>query len=379
MSFLILSNSALKTTRTITFIVTEACQLKCTYCYLVGKNNANKMSHDVAKRTIDYVFSEPKLNSDNVVLDFIGGEPLLEIELIDKIVRYFLEVANFLNHSWKDNYSIRITTNGLLYSSNKVQTFIKKYHKHLNISISIDGDRNKTNVARIFPDGTGSYDKVVKSIPLWRKQFPEEGTKMTISHDDLPYVFESVKHLISLNIKKIDVNPVLEDVWKAGDDEILEHQLIMCADYIIENHLEQEVDLSCFDESLGMTENPVKKYHYGICGAFTFTVDYTGNIYTCLRFAKFSLKTKNARAIGNINTGINWNLMRPYQTFCNQITSSKCVHCNLQNGCKVCPAENYDSSSTATIYEQSLAACKMHRAKVKSKNYFQNKLSISQL
>lgn len=337
------------------------------------------MTYEVAKRTIDYVFSEPKLNSDNVVLDFIGGEPLLEIDLIDKAVSYFLEVANALNHPWKENYRIRITTNGLLYSSNVVQNFIKKHHKHLNISISIDGDKNKTDAARIFPDGTGSYEQVVKSIPLWREQFPEEGTKMTISHNDLPYVFDSVKHLISLNIKKIDINPVLENIWEPGDDEILEHQLIMCADYIIENHLEQTIDLSCFEESLGMPVNTGNAYNYGICGSFTFTVDYAGNIYTCLRFAQFSLKSKNARAIGNINMGINWNLMRPYQAFCNQITSSKCIHCELQNGCKVCPAENYDSSLTATIYEQSLAACKMHKAKVKSKNYFWNKLSISRL
>lgn len=336
------------------------------------------MSFDVAKRTIDYVFSEPKLNSEKVVLDFIGGEPLLEINLINKIVEYFLEVAVRLNHNWKDNYMIRITTNGLLYTSNPVQDFIRKYHKHLNISISIDGDRQKTDAARIFPDGSGSYDKIIKAIPLWREQFPNEGTKMTISHDDLPHVFDSVLHLISLNIHKIDINPVLENVWRTGDDKILEHQLVRCADYIIDNNLEHIVDLSCFDESLGMPIDSNTRFYYGICGSFTFAVDYTGDIYTCLRFAKFSLRSKQARSIGNIYSGINWNLMRPYQTFCNQITSPMCVKCNFQNGCKVCPAENYDSSSTSTIYEQSLAACQMHKAKVKSKNYFWNRLTISQ-
>lgn len=372
------SLSALKKTRTITFIVTEACQLRCTYCYLVGKNNTNKMTFDVAKRTIDYVFSEPRLNSENVVLDFIGGEPLLEIDLIGKIVEYFLDVADAMDSCWKRNYRIRITTNGLLYTSEAVQKFINKHHKHLDISISIDGDRIKTNSTRIFSNGSGSYDKVVESIPLWRSQFPQEGTKMTISRDDLPYVYDSVRHLISLNIHKIDINPVLENVWREGDDKLLEQQLVRCADYIINNHLEHVVDLSCFDQSLGMPVDSHKQLNYGVCGSFTFAVDFAGKIYTCLRFARFSLRSKRARSIGDIYSGIDWNRMRPYQSFCNQITSLKCAQCDYQNGCKVCPAENYDSSSTATLYEQSYAACQMHKAKVKSKNYFWNRLTISQ-
>lgn len=366
-------------TRAITFVVTEACQLQCTYCYLVGKNKTNKMTFDVAKRAIDYIFSEPLLNSErNVILDFIGGEPLLEINLIEQIIDYFLSHATQKNHIWEKNYSIRITTNGLLYNSQAVQKFIKNHHEHLSISISIDGNKDKTDASRIFPNGVGSYDLVVKSIPLWRQQFPKEGTKMTISHNDLPYVFESVKHLISLGINKIDVNPVLEDVWKPGDDKILENQLIKCADYIIENKLEQTVDLSCFEERLGLETDDNIPFNYGICGSFTFAIDYKGEFYTCLRFAKFSLRSKEARSIGNILEGVKWNLMRPFQSYCNQITSDRCINCELHNGCKICPAENYDSSATDSIFEQSFSSCQMHKAKVKAKNYFWNKLSVSQ-
>lgn len=336
------------------------------------------MPFDVAKRTVDYIFSEPRLNSaDNVVLDFIGGEPLLEIRLIDDIIRYFLTTAAVIGHSWLKKYKIRITTNGLLYATSDVQEFIKRHRKHLEISISIDGNRTKTNTARIFPDGTGSYDKIVDAIPLWRKQFPKEGTKMTISHNDLPFVFESVKHLISLHIHKIDVNPVLENVWKENDDALLTQQLIMCADYIIDNNLYETVFLSCFGDIPVTQTEKAPPFTYGVCGSFTFAVDYTGNFYTCLRFAKFSLRDKAARPIGNINMGVNWNLMRPFHSFCNRITSERCISCDIQQGCKICPAENYDCSETASIFEQSLAACKMHRAKIKAKNYYRNKLSFA--
>lgn len=372
--------AAVGDTRTITFIVTEECQLRCTYCYLVGKNKTGRMSFDVAKRTIDYIFSESRLNSEQfLVLDFIGGEPLLEINLIDEIVKYMVKTATNRNHHWKQNFSIRITTNGLLYSSREVQKFIKNYHDHLQVSISIDGNEAKMNSARIFPDGSGSYDAVVKSIPLWRRQFPFEGTKMTISHDDLPFVYDSIRHLIALGIYKIDVNPVLENVWQSGDDLLLEDQLVKCADFIIDNNLYDKVDLSCFDTDLGMNKDSGAHYNYGICGSFTFAVDYRGIFYTCLRFAKFSLRSKEARPIGNIEYGVNWNYMRPYQVFCNQITSQKCLSCDLSYGCKVCPAENYDSSSTSSIYDQSFAACLMHRAKVKAKNYYRTKLSLAVL
>ncbi|MEZ3591727.1 MAG: radical SAM peptide maturase, CXXX-repeat target family [Muribaculaceae bacterium] len=365
--------------RTITFIVTEACQLRCTYCYLVGKNDINKMPLDVATKAIDYVFSEPRLNSEeSVVLDFIGGEPLLEIDLIQCIVEYSIAAATKIGHKWAENYRIRITTNGLLYSSPKIQQFILRYQNHLDMSISIDGTQKKHDTCRIFENGTGSYSAVVQSIPLWRKQFPLEGTKMTISHDDLPYVFESIRHLISLNITVIDVNTVLEDVWQNGDDEIFEQELIKCADYIIDNNLFHKVYLSCFDRSIGVPIESSDCHYNNPCGLFKLSVNYNGDFFTCLRFAQFSLRQKKARPIGNIRQGIDWNLMRPYQTFCNRISSKSCATCDIISGCKNCPAENYDSSDTGTIYQQSLSTCRMHHAKVRAKNYFWNKLSYNE-
>lgn len=77
--------------RTFTFIVTEACQLSCKYCYLVGKNSNHRMSFNIAQKTVDYIFSEPLLqNCEGAVFDFIGGEPLLEIELITQIMDYIV-------------------------------------------------------------------------------------------------------------------------------------------------------------------------------------------------------------------------------------------------------------------------------------------------
>ena len=75
--------------KSITFIVTKDCQLACKYCYLVGKNINERMSFGTAKKAIDYILSrEDEFKEESVTWEFIGGEPFLEIDLIDKICDY---------------------------------------------------------------------------------------------------------------------------------------------------------------------------------------------------------------------------------------------------------------------------------------------------
>lgn len=72
--------------KNITFIVTKDCQLACKYCYLVGKNSKERMTFETAKLAVDYILShEDDFKEESVIWDFIGGEPFLEIDLIDKI------------------------------------------------------------------------------------------------------------------------------------------------------------------------------------------------------------------------------------------------------------------------------------------------------
>ena len=113
--------------KNITLSITEQCNLACKYCYMVGKNSNNKMSFDTAKKVVDYVLTDPKLNDvENVIWEFIGGEPFLEIDLINKICEYIKLKTTQLNHPWSENYMFSFTTNGLLYSTTKVQRFYKK-------------------------------------------------------------------------------------------------------------------------------------------------------------------------------------------------------------------------------------------------------------
>lgn len=375
--------------KSITFIVTKDCQLACKYCYLVGKNTKERMTWDVAKQAIDYILDhESDMSEESVIWDFIGGEPFLEIDLIDKICDY-LKVEMFRrNHHWFNSYRFSFSTNGINYATDKVQHFIKKNHEHLSIGITIDGTKRKHDLNRIWKtaemeqgimpkpeEEQGSYDDVVKNIPLWLEQFPGAGTKVTISSADIPYIKESVLHLYSLGIHEVNINCVFEDVWKDGDDKLFEQQLTELADAIIDGGYYTDYACSFFTEHMGKPMD-CQSENQNWCGAGRMlAVDAEGNFYPCTRFAQYSLRSKKAWIIGNVHNGIDKNRLRPFLTLdrCTQSTK-ECIDCEVASGCAWCQGENYDAADTPTVYQRSTAICKMHKARVRANNYYWNKL-----
>ena len=365
--------------KNITFIVTKDCQLACKYCYLVGKNEKERMSWEVAKAAIDYILdNEQDFREESVIWDFIGGEPFLEIELIDKICDYIKMEMFRRNHHWFDSFRFSFSTNGINYHTDKVQNFIKKNREHLSIGITIDGTEKKHDLNRIWKgDGPeqGSYKDVVKNIPLWLEQFPGSGTKVTISSADIPYIKESVLHLYSLGIHEVNINVVFEDVWNEGDDALFEDQLMQLADAIIDNDLYKENACSFFTENMGKPMDCVLD-NGNWCGAGRMvSIDAAGNFYPCTRFAQYSLRDKKAWIIGNIHDGIDKNKIRAFLTLdrCTQ-SSQECIDCEVASGCAWCQGENYDAAETPTVYQRSTAICKMHKARVRANNYYWNKL-----
>lgn len=361
--------------KSITFIVTKDCQLACKYCYLVGKNSNERMSWSIAKKAIDYILDhENDFPEESVIWDFIGGEPFLEIDLIDKICDYIKLEMFRRKHHWFNSYRFSFSTNGINYDTEKVQNYIRKNHNHLSIGITIDGTRKKHDLNRVYKgaEEKGSYDDVVKNIPLWLEQFKGGGTKVTISSPDIPFIKESVTHLFSLGINEVHINCVFENVWKEGDDMLLEQQLIELADEIIDKGLYKDNMCSMFSEQIGKPYSDNSNW----CGAgMMLAIDAAGNFYPCTRFAKYSLRNKEAWLIGDINRGIDKNKLRPFLTL-NRRTQSKeeCMYCEVASGCAWCQGENYDAADTNTAFQRATAICKMHKARVRANNYYWNKL-----
>ncbi len=85
-------------------------------------------------------------------------------------------------HPWFDNYIFSFSSNGLLYSTKEVQDYIKKNNRYISVGISIDGNKIKHDLQRVYLNGSGSCDDVVKNVPLWLKQFKDRAsTKATFS------------------------------------------------------------------------------------------------------------------------------------------------------------------------------------------------------
>ncbi len=193
--------------KNISFIVTKDCQLACKYCYLVGKNSKERMSWKGAKPAIDYVLDhEDEMKEESVIWDFIGGEPFLG----DRPYRQDMRLSQGGDVSQKT-----IIGSTPIASLSPQMASITEQRKYSGLSrrtdnispseslsmvpsgnmISIVSWKTKEMEQGIKPkpeEERGSYEDVVKNIPLWLEQFPNASTKVTISSADIPYIKESV-------------------------------------------------------------------------------------------------------------------------------------------------------------------------------------------
>ncbi len=362
----------------ITFCLTEDCNLRCKYCYEVHKNNKRKMSFATAKKVVDFVLSKNDIyNREGVVWEFIGGEPLLEINLADEISEYIKNRMQELNHPWKDNYIFHFSTNGILYHLPAFQDYLLKNKGYVSVGMSVDGNKVKHDNQRVYKDGSGSYDDVIRNVELWKKQFPNASTKATFSHDDIPYLKDSVIHLWNIGIKKVMANIVLEDVWDENDPVIFESQLKELADYVIEKEIwkDPEYTVRFFDPYVGLPLKKIDMYKK-YCGAGAMlAVDCDGNFFPCIRFLNFTLSNHSGYCIGNVNDGIDKNKLKAFNYLIREnMTPKKCNSCEIAGGCMNCVGSSYDDSEEGTIFHRTTYICEMHKANVRANDYFWNKL-----
>ncbi|MBI9015471.1 MAG: radical SAM peptide maturase, CXXX-repeat target family [Clostridiales bacterium] len=365
-----------KAIKNITFCVTEDCNLACKYCYMLHKNSRKTMDFNTAKKAVDFFIDRvDEFPEESVVWDFIGGEPFLEIDLIDKICDY-IKIQQFRkNHKWFKSYRFSFSTNGMNYTSKRVQEFITKNKKHLSIGISVDGNKIKHDTQRVKLDGSGSYDDVLKAIPLWQEQFPDSPTKATFAHDDLIHLKDSIISLWNIGIKNIAANIVFEDVWEEGDVEIFEEQLIQLADYIIENNMWEDYNVRFFDPHTGY-KSTKEELNNNFCGAGQMvTVDTEGKLFTCIRYLDFTLENASGYSIGDLDSGIDYDLLKPFSKLNKiNVSDTECNECEVGEGCPYCSGFNYDDCNGDTLFNRTKYHCEMYKANVKVIKYFWKKL-----
>lgn len=371
--------------RTCTLQVTDACNLACTYCYQINKHH-NRMSFDVAKRYIDLLLEDNKENdyvnteiSDGLIVEFIGGEPLLEIDLISQVTDYLIDRMIELDHPWLNKFMVSICSNGVLYFDERVQKYIEKHKHYLSFSISIDGNKELHDSCRIFPDGRGSYDIAIKGVHHFREHFyGHMGSKMTIAPGNVDKVYEAVVNLINLKYDEIFLNCVYEKGWTAEHATILYNQLKMLADYLIDNNLFDKIYLSIFDDG-GFSPMPVTD-NQNWCGGTgsMLSCDYKGDLYPCIRYMESSLGDDvPPLIIGNVYDGLLSKPEEKEKVRCLRCitrrsqSDDECFFCPIARACSWCSAYNYQEFGTAD--KRCKYICIMHKARALANAYLWNK------
>lgn len=374
-------------THNITFQITDACNLRCTYCYQINKST-HVMSIDVAKRFIDLLLDDnadtaeyiDSKNSKAVIIEFIGGEPLLQIDLMDEIMDYFVEQMIIKDHPWQYHYMISVCSNGLLYFDPKWQAFMKKHWNHLSFNISIDGNKKLHDACRVRPDGSGSYDAAMAGVRHFVDVLGGKmGSKMTLAPANIMYTAEAVKGLIESGYKEINLNCVFEKGWTEEHATILYYQLKELADYLIDNNLD-DIYISIFEQSMFHPKRRDDTENWCGGNGRMISVDWKGDIYPCIRYMESSLGTDAPPLIvGNVYDGIT---ALPEHKECakclkavNRITQSteECINCAIADGCAWCQALNYQDSG-GDINHRATYICIMHQARALGNAYYWNKL-----
>ena len=239
--------------RPITFCVTNACQLRCTYCY--EKHKGNKyMKFETAKKFIDLLLSGEKgmdqyINpeiSQAVMLEFIGGEPFMAIDLMDQITDYWMDRTTELMHPWAEKFRISISSNGVAYFEPKVQEYLKKHANHLSLSVTIDGNKELHNACRVYA-GTniGCYDEAVAAAKDWMASGYTMGSKITIAPENLKYLDTAIIHMLDLGYEEIMANCVYEAEWSNEEALLFYQQGKKIADEFLKRNLDFENTYYC--------------------------------------------------------------------------------------------------------------------------------------
>lgn len=367
----------------VTFALTDACSLRCSYCYQGIKSN-HVLSFETAKKFIDLILRDDsdyintRINS-GVIIEFIGGEPLLEIDLMDQITDYFIGEMIRLHHPWANRFRLSICSNGTEYFNPKWQKFLKKHKAHLSFSISIDGNKELHDACRKFPDGRGSYDIAIAGVKHFRDVYDGfMGSKMTLAPGNVMYTFDALTNLIALGYNEINLNCVYEKGWTVEHAKILYEQLKKCSDYLVENHLNDDLYISIFENRFFRPKKEGDLQNW--CGGTgrMISVDYTGNIYPCIRYMPNSLgDDAPPLTIGHVDTGI---MVTEKDRACVECmhkvdrrtqSTDECFYCPIAEGCSWCSAYNYQCFGT--VDKRATYICIMHKARCLANAYYWNK------
>ena len=261
-------DSSMAVSRGVTFQITGDCTLRCSYCYEHHKS-CGAMTLETGRKIVDYILnlyedgtgSFINKSTKGIVLDFIGGEPLLEAELIEHICDYFFAECWRRKIPIAPFSRISFATNGQLWFTPEAQHLFKKYHDMMTVTVSIDGVKELHDACRVDKNGIGSFESAYKAFQDGKK-YGWYGSKMTFVPESIKYIFPSVKMMVAEGCEAINCNFAYEPMYTRDDAEAIYIELKKLSDWLIETKCLSFI--SILESDLGTPLGPEDNQNY--CG-----------------------------------------------------------------------------------------------------------------
>ena len=340
--------------------IAHTCNLNCSYCFASqGKYNGKRavMSFEVGKQAIDFLVANSG-SRRNLEVDFFGGEPLMNFEVVKEIVKYAREIEKTHNK----NFRFTLTTNGMLIDDDVIDFANKEMS---NVVLSLDGRKSVHDKYRVDYAGNGSFDKIVPKFQKLVKARDGKNYYMrgTFTHTN-PDFLEDIKVMLDLGFNELSMEPVVckEDDLEAltkDDIEIVLNQYEKLAKLMIERRREGR-PFTFYHYMIDLSGGPCIYKRISGCGSGTEYMAVTpwGDLYPCHQFVgddKFKL--------GNIWDGVNNTEVQSEFAHCNVYAKKECNDCWARLYCSGgCAANAYHATGSVTgIYK---AGCELFRKRI---------------
>lgn len=267
--------------------VAHDCNLRCAYCFAAQGDFGGErmiMPFNVAKSAIDFLI-EKSVGRHNLEVDFFGGEPLMNFDVVKQTVKY----ARGLEKKYNKNFRFTITTNGILLDDDKID-FINK--EMSNCILSFDGRKSVHDRLRVRVDGTGSYDSILpkfQKLVAGRSKDKDYYARGTFTKYNLDFT-NDILHMLDLGFNEISMEPVMSDPRldysiKEEDLPRVFEEYERLSKLMIER-AKAGKSFNFFHFMIDLDQGPcaIKRLRGCSCGNEYVAVTPTGDIYPCHQF-----------------------------------------------------------------------------------------------
>ena len=341
--------------------ISHDCNLRCKYCFADGGDFGGKrmnMPIEVAKKAIDFVI-ERSGTRRNLEIDFFGGEPLINFDVVKQTVEY----ARSIEKQHNKNFRFTLTTNGVLLTED-VMDYLNR--EMSNVVLSLDGRKEVNDSVRIGVGGNGSYDRIV---PKFQEFIKRRGDKSyyirgTFTSQNLDFA-EDVKHIKELGFDQVSVEPVVldnADPFALREEHIpdIKAEYEKLTNYMADLKKKGEF-FNFFHFMIDLEQGPcvIKRVKGCGCGNEYVAITPDGDIFPCHRFAD-----KEEFCMGNVLKGTEISEeMQKYFSRSTVINKPECEKCWAKYYCSGgCPANNFNENRD--ILKPHKVSCELERKRI---------------